>query len=186
MLATDHDKITGKTHCEVHPSLILGALASCIPFPHHNQAPRNTYQSAMGKQAIGIYTTNFNQRFDTFSHILYYPQKPLLSSHIMEHIHCNKLPTGINAIVAIATYSGYNQEDSIIVNQSAIDRGLFNSTFYRTYKTEEKKNHLSGDEDVFCKPNLDKLLYPNRVIILNWVRMDLFLKIPMYLMVILS
>ena len=138
----------------------IGTLASCIPFPHHNQAPRNTYQSAMGKQAIGIYTTNFNQRFDTFSHILYYPQKPLLSNHIMEHIHCNKLPTGINAIVAIATYSGYNQEDSIIVNQSAIDRGLFNSTFYRTYKTEEKKNHLSGDEDRFCKPNLDKLLYP--------------------------
>ena len=160
LLATEYDKIQGKTHCEIHPSLILGVLASCIPFPHHNQAPRNTYQSAMGKQAIGIYTTNFNQRFDTFSHILYYPQKPLLSNHIMEHIHCNELPTGINAIVAIATYTGYNQEDSIIVNQSAIDRGLFSSTFYRTYKTEEKKNHLSGDEDIFCKPNIDKLLYP--------------------------
>ena len=160
LLSSDPESLQGKTHCEIHPSLILGVLASCIPFPHHNQAPRNTYQSAMGKQAIGIYTTNFNQRFDTFSHILYYPQKPLLSNHIMEHIHCNDLPTGINAIVAIATYTGYNQEDSIIVNQSAIDRGLFSSTFYRTYKTEEKKNHLSGDEDIFCKPNLDKLLYP--------------------------
>jgi DNA-directed RNA polymerase II subunit RPB2 len=150
----------GKTHCEIHPSLILGALASCIPFPHHNQAPRNTYQSAMGKQAIGIHTTNYNKRFDTFSHILYYPQRPLISNKIMEHMKCNQLPNGINVVVAIATYSGYNQEDSIIVNQSSIDRGLFNSTFFRTYKTEEKKNHLSGDEDIFCKPDHDKLLYP--------------------------
>ena len=78
----------------------------------------------------------------------------------MEHIHCNKMPNGINCIVAIASYSGYNQEDSIIFNQAAIDRGLFSSTFYRTYKDEEKKNQLSGDEDKFCKPQMDKLLFP--------------------------
>ena len=160
LLSNTSESIINKTHCEIHPSLILGALASCIPFPHHNQAPRNTYQSAMGKQAIGIHTTNYNKRYDTFSHILYYPQRPMISNHIMEHMKCNDLPNGINVIVAIASYSGYNQEDSIIVNQSAIDRGLFNSTFFRTYKTEEKKNHLTGDEDIFCKPNMDKLLYP--------------------------
>jgi DNA-directed RNA polymerase II subunit RPB2 len=160
ILSNNSDSLTNKTHCEIHPSLILGALASCIPFPHHNQAPRNTYQSAMGKQAIGIHMTNFNKRFDTFSHILYYPQRPIVSNQIMEYMKCNQLPTGINVIVAIATYGGYNQEDSIIVNQGSIDRGLFNSTFFRTYKTEEKKNHLSGDEDIFCKPNHEKLLYP--------------------------
>jgi DNA-directed RNA polymerase II subunit RPB2 len=161
MLSTDYDNIIpNSTHCEIHPSLILGALASCIPFPHHNQAPRNTYQSAMGKQAIGIHTTNFNKRFDTFSHILYTPQKPLISNRIMEHINCDRLPNGINVIVAISTYTGYNQEDSIIFNQSSIDRGLFSSTFYRTYKEEEKKNQLSGEEDKFCKPDVNKLLYP--------------------------
>ena len=160
LISSSSDKLDNMSHCEIHSSLILGALASCIPFPHHNQAPRNTYQSAMGKQAIGIHTTNYNKRFDTFSHILYYPQRPLISNTIMQHLNYNKLPTGINVIVAIGTYSGYNQEDSIIVNKSSIDRGLFNSTFYRTYKTEEKKNHLSGDEDNFCKPEIDKLLHP--------------------------
>jgi DNA-directed RNA polymerase II subunit RPB2 len=160
LVTNTSDKLQGKTHCEVHPSLILGVLASCIPFPHHNQAPRNTYQSAMGKQAIGVHASDFNKRYDTFSHTLYHPQKPLLSNRITEHIHCDKLPNGINCIVAIACYSGYNQEDSIIFNQAAIDRGLFSSTFYRTYKDEEKKNQLSGDEDKFCKPQLDKLLFP--------------------------
>jgi len=160
LITNTSSTIDKQTHCEIHPSLILGVLASCIPFPHHNQAPRNTYQSAMGKQAIGIHTTDFNKRYDTFSHTMYYPQKPLLANRIMEHIHCNKLPNGINCIVAIASYGGYNQEDSIIFNQAAIDRGLFSSTFYRTYKDEEKKNQLSGDEDKFCNPQSDKLLFP--------------------------
>ena len=150
------------THCEIHPCLILGALASCIPFLNHNQSPRNTYQSAMGKQAIGIHCTNINQRYDTFSHILYYPQKPLINTRMMNHFNFNSMPSGINAIIAIATYTGYNQEDSIIFNQGAIDRGLFNSTFYRTYKNEEDKNQLSGEEDIFCKPDMDKLLFPKQ------------------------
>ena len=77
---------------------------------------------------------------------------------MMKYLNYNKMPSGINAIVAIATYTGYNQEDSVIINQGAIDRGLFSSTFYRTYKDEEEKNQLSGDEDIFCKPNLDQLL----------------------------
>tara|TARA_B100001094_G_scaffold147047_1_gene142392 strand:+ start:1798 stop:5247 length:3450 start_codon:yes stop_codon:yes gene_type:complete len=148
------------THCEIHPSLILGALASCIPFPHHNQSPRNTYQSAMGKQAVGVHCTSYNKRYDTFSHVLSNPQKPLVDTKLMKYLNADKLPNGINVIVAIATYTGYNQEDSIIFNQSSIDRGLFSSTFYRTYKDEEKKNQLSGEEEKFMKPDKTKLLYP--------------------------
>ena len=148
------------THCEIHPYLMLGVLASCIPFLNHNQSPRNTYQSAMGKQAIGINCSNYNSRYDTFTHTLYYPQKPLINTNFIKNVNFNELPNGINVIVAIATYTGYNQEDSIIFNQSSIDRGLFSSLFTRTYKDEEKKNQLSGDEDIFCKPELDSLLYP--------------------------
>ena len=147
------------THCEIKPGLIIGALASCIPFLNHNQSPRNTYQSAMGKQAIGIHCTNISNRYDTFSHILYYPQRPLVNTKMMKYFNFNSMPNGINAIIAIATYTGYNQEDSVIINQGAIDRGLFNSTFYRTYKSEEEKNQLSGDEDIFCKPDQSKLLF---------------------------
>ena len=148
------------THAEIHPSLILGLMASCIPFSNHNQSPRNTYQSAMGKQAVGIHCSNYSQRFDTFAHILHAPQKPLVNTAMMNYLEYDGLPSGVNAIVAIATYTGYNQEDSVIINRGALDRGLFASTFYRSYKDEIKKNQLSGDEDVFCKPDKDKLLYP--------------------------
>lgn len=128
------------THCEIHPSLMLGVCASIIPFPDHNQSPRNCYQSAMGKQAIGLPISNQNDRIDSFSHVLWYPQKPLVATKMTENIGYNALPSGENAIVAIACYTGYNQEDSVIMNQSSIDRGLFRTFFYRTYKDEQKQS----------------------------------------------
>jgi DNA-directed RNA polymerase II subunit RPB2 len=139
------------THCEIHPSMILGVCASIIPFPDHNQSPRNTYQSAMGKQAMGVFLTNFDQRMETMANLLYYPQKPLATTRSMEFLRFRELPAGQNAIVAIACYSGYNQEDSVIMNQSSIDRGLFRSLFYRTYTDSEKMVGLTVVER-FEKP----------------------------------
>ena len=107
----------------------------------------------MGKQAIGICATNFAERMDTISHLLYYPQRPLVTTRSMPYLHTTDMPSGINAIIAIVSYTGYNQEDSILMNKSAIDRGLFLSAYFKTYKEEEKKNQNSGDEEKFCIPS---------------------------------
>ncbi|CAJ0745456.1 1243_t:CDS:10 [Entrophospora sp. SA101] len=152
-----HQSIHTWTHCEIHPSMILGICASLIPFPDHNQSPRNTYQSAMGKQAMGIYVTNYQLRMDTLANILYYPQKPLVTTRSMEFLRFRELPAGQNAMVAILCYSGYNQEDSIIMNQSSIDRGLFRSIFYRSYMDQEKKVGIISLEE-FQKPTKETTL----------------------------
>ena len=91
--------------------------------------------SAMGKQALGLYMTNFNTRLDTLSNVLNYPQKSLIATKLSKYTQAAELPSGINAVVAIMTYSGFNQEDGIIVNRDALDRGLFVSTHYKTFVT---------------------------------------------------
>jgi DNA-directed RNA polymerase II subunit RPB2 len=145
--------IPNYTYCEIHPSLMFGVLGANIAFANHNQAPRNTYQSAMGKQALGIYMSNFNDRMDTISNILNYPQKSLITTKLSKYTNTSELPAGINAIVAIMTYSGFNQEDGIIVNKDAVDRGLFVSTHYKTLKEQCNKNQSTGEEEYFCLPD---------------------------------
>jgi len=141
-------------HAEIHPSVILGSLASNIPFPDHNQSPRNAYQSAMGKQAMGMYALNFRERFDAMAHLLCYPQVPLVSPFMSKFYGGQHMPCGQNIVVAIMTYTGYNQEDSIMINRGFLERGGFRSIFYRTYKDEEKKNQSSGEEERFFKPDV--------------------------------
>ena len=142
------------THCEIHPSTIFGILASCVPYPEHNQAPRNTYQCAMGKQAMGMYVTNYDKRMDKTSYVLTYPMRPVVDTRIMNMLQLNNIPSGEMVVVAICTYTGYNQEDSIIFNKASIDRGMFAATIYHTEKDEDKK--VYGDEEIRCNPDKKK------------------------------
>jgi DNA-directed RNA polymerase II subunit RPB2 len=140
--------------CEIHPCTILGVLASCVPFPDCNQAPRNTYQCAMAKQAIGISTMNYNQRMDKTTYTLNYPTRPLVDTRMMDFLQLNRIPSGCQIHVAIMSYTGYNQEDSVLINQAAIDRGLFAATIYHTEKDEDK--NVIRDEIIRCKPDPSK------------------------------
>lgn len=151
-LRTRSDFSKSFTHMEIHPSMILGVCASIVPNPDHNQSPRNTYQSAMGKQAMGIYASNFTVRMDSLAHVLWYPQKPLARSHSLNYLRFRELPAGINTLAAIMSYTGYNQEDSVIINSSAVDRGFFRSTYYRLYESEEQGSGR-GDESTFERPS---------------------------------
>ena len=112
-----------------------------------------SHNSSMGKQAMGIYALNFRERFDAMSHVLCYPEIPMVSSFMSRHYGAQELPAGQNIIVAIMTYTGYNQEDSNMINRASLDRGRFRSIFYRTYKDEERKNQSSGEEERFCRPD---------------------------------
>ena len=150
------DNILAKfTHCEIHPSTMFGVLASCIPFPEHNQSPRNCYQCAQGKQAMGVYATNYEGRMDKTAYVLNYPMRPLVDTRIMNLIKLNKIPSGSQLIVAIMTHTGYNQEDSLLINQGSIDRGMALVTVYHTEKDEDKQK-INGDEEIRCKPDASK------------------------------
>jgi DNA-directed RNA polymerase II subunit RPB2 len=159
MIATKPKDLLNKnhkfTHCEIHPSTIFGILASCIPFPEHNQSPRNTYQCAQSKQAMGVYVTNYENRMDKTAYVLNYPTRPLVDTRTMNIIELNKIPSGTNVVVAIMTHTGYNQEDSLLFNKGSVDRGLFVTTIYHTEKDEDKQK-INGDEEIRCKPDPTK------------------------------
>ena len=283
------------THCEIHPSTIFGVLASCIPFPEHNQAPRNTYECldidelvwmgdgkrkpikdvvvgdkvwtfhpetfiitetkvvrhfiipnmnpryaiktisgkrivatgdhkfmtytgwktveelikeiktakigsfltpsyinfmkiasiepvedglvsdievesenhtfiagsgflssncAQLKQALGVYALNYDKRMDKTAYVMSYPSRPLVDTRLMNYIHMHKAPSGCQIHVAIMTHTGYNQEDSLLLNKGSIDRGMFMSTIYHTEKDEDK--NIIRDEIIRCKPDKQK------------------------------
>ena len=122
------------THLEIEAFTLLGVCAGLIPYPHHNQSPRNTYQCAMGKQAMGTIGLNQKKRIDTLMYNLVYPMKPMVKTRTIDLIHFEDLPAGQNAIVAVMSYSGYDIEDAIILNRASLDRGYGRCLVYRNAK----------------------------------------------------
>ncbi|KAN0110233.1 DNA-directed rna polymerase-like protein III subunit [Hyaloscypha variabilis] len=127
------------THLEIEPFTILGAVAGLIPYPHHNQSPRNTYQCAMGKQAIGAIAYNQFNRIDTLLYLMVYPQQPMVKTRTIELIHYDKLPAGQNATVAVMSYSGYDIEDALVLNKASCDRGFGRCQVLRKHSTQLRK-----------------------------------------------
>ncbi|GET52373.1 beta and beta-prime subunits of DNA dependent RNA-polymerase [Rhizophagus irregularis DAOM 181602=DAOM 197198] len=120
----EREIVNETTHLEIEPFTILGAVAGLIPYPHHNQSPRNTYQCAMGKQAIGAIAYNQLRRIDTLLYLMVYPQQPMVKTKTIELVGYDKLPAGQNAIVAVMSYSGYDIEDALVLNKASVDRGF--------------------------------------------------------------
>ncbi|MEM2210722.1 MAG: DNA-directed RNA polymerase subunit B [Nitrososphaerales archaeon] len=154
-IAIDPNSITPQhTHLEIYPPAILGVAASIIPYPEHNQSPRNTYESAMAKQSLGFSTPILFSSVNVREHFLVYPQMPLVTTNIIPLLNLNLRPIGQNCVVAVLPFECYNIEDAIVINKSAIERGLGRSFFYRLYEAEAKQ-YLGGMKDKFEIPSPD-------------------------------
>jgi DNA-directed RNA polymerase II subunit RPB2 len=145
------------THLEIHPSLLLGVMGNQVMMPQHNQLPRNVFGCGQAKQAVSLYHSNHMNRIDKMGVILNYGQKPIVRSRYLNYINEEEHPCGENAIVAIMCHTGYNVEDSILINRSAVERGLFKTTYYTMYETyEETATKISTSEkriaNIFDEP----------------------------------
>ena len=147
-------KLKNKSHLEIFPSAILGTGASIIPYPEHNQSPRNTYESAMAKQSLGFSTPMMNTSTYVRQHFMLYPQTPIVTTKALHLLGMEDRPAGQNCVVAVLPFDGYNIEDAIVLSKSSVDRGLARTFFYRIYESEAKQ-YPGGMRDNFEIPNAD-------------------------------
>ena len=166
LIALNKDSLSKKlnyTHMEIHESLIFGVMSNLINFIENNPATRNSFSCGQSKQACSMYNTNYQNRMDKSAIILNYGQNPIVKTRYLEHINNEYAPYGENTIVAIMCYTGYNVEDAILVNEGALKRGLFRTTYFNTYHVHEEKTknadvtnqkillNIENDETVFRK-----------------------------------
>lgn len=151
-VALDEDSLDEKhTHLEIDPSAILGYASSQVPFPEYNMAPRVLMAAQHTKQGLGLYASNFNLRTDTLSHVMFYPQRPLVQTRSYETLQNFKRASGQNFVVAVLSYEGFNMNDAVVVNRSAVERALGRTTFFRSYAVEERR-YSGGQKDKVGKP----------------------------------
>ncbi|KNG83561.1 putative DNA-directed RNA polymerase III, beta subunit, partial [Aspergillus nomiae NRRL 13137] len=150
----EKDITEATTHLEIEPFTVLGAVAGLIPYPHHNQSPRNTYQCAMGKQAIGAIASNQFLRIDSILYLMVYPQKPMVKSRTIELTKYDQLPAGHNAMVAVMSYSGYDIEDALVLNKGSVDRGFGRCQVFKK-SVANLKSYSNGTKDILMPPEYD-------------------------------
>jgi DNA-directed RNA polymerase II subunit RPB2 len=149
----EHIRPGETTHMEVHPSSILGLLGCMIPFANHNQSPRNQLSASQSKQSLAMYATNFQNRYDNNANILCYPEMPLSRTVYQDYIGSGRMGYGHNLVLAMAIHSGYNQEDGIVINKSALERGMFRNITYRSYDVFEEDDPLAKTKTRIANPN---------------------------------
>ena len=132
------------THVEIDPSLILGVMGNSIIYPENNPLARNSFSCGQSKQAVSVYNSNYQVRMDKMAVVLNYGQIPLIKSKYLNYLNKEEMPYGINAIVAIMSYTGYNVEDAILINKGALDRGLFRTTYFTMYEDREESSTVKG------------------------------------------
>ena len=132
------------THLEIEPSLLLGVMGNQVIFPENNPATRDAFFCGQAKQAVSVFHSNYQMRIDKMSVVLNYGQIPLIKSRYLQYINNEEHPYGVNTIVAIMSYTGYNVEDAILINKGSIDRGLFRTTYYSMYESKEESAKISG------------------------------------------
>jgi len=139
------------THLEIHPMFLLGLNTSTTPFVNHTNGGRTILHYGQGKQGMTIYNSAYRYRNDK-AFLSYHPHKPLLTTQGMKYSYYDVLSPGENIIIAITAYTGFNQEDGIIMNKSAIDRGLFNACYFEKFFDKVAKSS-NGLNDEFVKPD---------------------------------
>jgi DNA-directed RNA polymerase II subunit RPB2 len=147
LIATNQSELKSHkyfTHCEIDPSLIFGVMGNSIIYPETNQFPRDCFSCGQSRQAVSVYHSNSQMRMDKMGVILNYGQTPLIKSRYLEYINHEEQPYGVNAIVAIMSYTGYNVEDAILINEGSVKRGIFRTTYYTTYEAREESAKVSG------------------------------------------
>jgi hypothetical protein len=154
------EKVVIKQNCMFIPIRTIQETDNCmisditVESDNHSFIAGANFMSsncAMAKQALGVYALNFDQRMDKTAYVLTYPTRPLVDTRLMNFIHLNKIPSGCQIHVAIMTHTGYNMEDSLLINKGSIDRGMFGATIYHTEKDEDK--NIIRDEIIRCKPD---------------------------------
>jgi DNA-directed RNA polymerase II subunit RPB2 len=132
------------THMEIDPSLILGVMSNLVIYPENNPVTRNSFSCGQSKQAVSMYHSNYQMRIDKMGVVLNYGQTPLIKSRYLDYINREEQPYGVNAIVAIMCYTGYNVEDAILINEGSISRGMFRTTYFSMYEAREESSKING------------------------------------------
>ncbi|KAM0187987.1 hypothetical protein ACHAPA_002607 [Fusarium lateritium] len=126
------------THVEFDPTNMLSILANMTPFSDFNQSPRNMYQCQMGKQTMGTPGTAIRYRTDNKSYRIQTGQTPIVRAPLHNTYGFDNFPNGMNAVVAVISYTGYDMDDAMILNKSAHERGFGHGTIYKTKKISLK------------------------------------------------